>query len=329
MERNPEVLYKEASDSWSRYVSTHGLPDAVVAEVTNICDCADCAHCYLKAVRTNQASSLGILWGAETADTWSKVLSSHENGKPVQIWITGGEPTLNESLDTISEKFKRQGFYTALITNGEKLADKEYCDRLLRLNVLDEMAISIRGVGVLHDLLMLPVENQLWNLVDHKLSSREQIEEIKKQLTGKMDARRFEKSMKGLINCVQHPVKIGLNIDIQAATDMNDIVEEIIKRGGKVDVIYLQVMQESGRAVGQQDLIPNLWRKPDQNMVEEYLSQAHALLERGIVQKIEIIDPLPNEIVKNLNLEGETIYQPIASPAISPEGKLREDVLFP
>jgi len=172
---------------------------------------------------------------------------------------------------------------------------------------------------------MLPADNPLWASAPSNLSYKEQIDFVKSKSNS---VEHFEKTMEGIMNLSEVPkLKIALNIDMQAAGDMEKIVRKIKKRGGRVDNIYLQAQQETGRAKAQPGRLPNLWRKPTVDMVGEYMNQSERLLKEGSVKEIVFIDPLPQEIVDSLNLKKNSLYQPAATPAISPRGKLRGDVL--
>jgi len=318
------IIAEKTTTSWDKYINIHGVPEAVVLDVTNFCNCAECAHCYIKAVKYGK-SDAGVFMDKTTANTWAEILATHSKGKPEQIWLAGGEPTLHPDLEPILKSFKDQGFYTALITNGERFADDRYCQQITSLNSVDEVAVTIRGMGKLHDLFMLPANNPLWMLVPKDQPVSDQIDCVTNRIE---EANHFEKTIKGLLNLSKTNIQIALNIDMQVATDMDKVVDEIVKRGGRVNIIYLQAQQKTGRVEEQPFVVPNTWREPTKEMVVKYLRQAEDLLEQETIQEIRIIDPLPTEIVKDLSLEKEKIYQPSAVPAISPTGKLREDVLF-
>lgn len=289
VEQEPQKLKIEsAKDSWNEYVQKNGVSPAVVFDITNVCDVASCAHCYVNAVKSGNLEDSGNFMEIVTAQVWAETLKQNTQGSPEQIWISGGEPTLHKDLGSVLKLLKDKQFYTALITNGEKLANKEFCERLVLDGNLDEVALTIRGDGVLHDLFMLPADDGIWASASSGASPKEQIDIVKKSKPG--GAEHFEKTMKGIINLSKvSGLKIGLNIDMQAAEDMEKVVREIIKRGGRVDNIYLQAQQETGRAKEQSESIPNLWRKPNVNMVAEYMNQSEMLLKEGLVKKIVLI----------------------------------------
>ncbi len=326
-EQEPQKSITESTkNSWNEYVQKNGASPAVVFDITNVCDVASCAHCYVNAVKPGNLDGSGNFMDIATVQVWAETLKQNTEGSPEQIWISGGEPTLHKDLGSILKLLKDKQFYTALITNGEKLANKEFCERLVLDGNLDEVAVTMRGEGVLHDLFMLPADDGIWASAPSGASPKEQIDIVKKSKSG--GAEHFEKTMKGIINLSKVPgLKIGLNIDMQAAEDMEKVVGEIIKRGGRVDNIYLQAQQETGRAKEQSESVPNLWRKPTKDITREYVTQSERLLKEKLVNKIVIIDPLSNEIVDSLGLKKNPIYQPAATPAISPRGKLRRDVL--
>lgn len=307
VEQEPKKIITESvKNSWNEYVQKNGAAPAVVFDITNVCDVASCAHCYVNAVKPD-------------------TLAQNPESSPEQIWISGGEPTLHKDLGLILKLLKEKKFYTALITNGEKLTNKEFCERLVLDGNLDEVAVTIRGDGALHDLFMRPADDGIWASAPGNVSSKEQINFVKGKASS---ADHFERTMNGIKKLSENPkLKIGLNIDMQAAGDMEKVVREIIKSRGRVDNIYLQAQQETGRAKELQKSVPNLWREPTVNMVGEYMNQSERLLEEGLVKKIVLIDPLPQKIVDSLNLKENPIYQPAATPAVSSIGKLRKDVL--
>jgi len=285
-EQEPQKLINEsARQSWNEHLQSNEVPQAVVFDVTNVCDSPGCAHCYINAVKHgNLENGFGNFMDINTAQVWSDTLASNPKGRPEQIWISGGEPTLHKDLGLILKFLKEKQFYTALITNGEKFEDKEFGKRLASEGNLDEVAVTIRGDGILHDLFMLPADNPIWAGVSKDGSYKEQIDFVKSKSNS---VEHFEKTMEGIMNLSEVPkLKIALNIDMQAAGDMEKIVRKIKKRGGRVDNIYLQAQQETGRAKAQPGRLPNLWRKPTVDMVGEYMNQSERLLKEGSVKEI-------------------------------------------
>lgn len=323
-EQEPQVLTKEiVKNSWNEYLQNSELPQAVVFDVTNVCNSPGCAHCYVNAVMAGDAASINM--DIATVKEWADVLISNPKGRPEQAWISGGEPTLFDKLPSALQLLRENGFYTVLVTNGEKLANAKYCESLISSGNLDEVAVTVRGDGPVHDLFMLPADDPIWASVPKSNLDKDQIDKIKGRVGS---ANRFERTMRGVLNLSKNPeLKIGLNIDIQAAGDMEQVVRKIKEKGGRVDYIYLQVQQEAGRVKESPEVPSNLWRKPTVDMVREYLEQSERLLKEKVVSKVVMIDPLPQGIVDNLKLKENHIYQPSSTPAISPSGKLRSNVL--
>lgn len=322
-EQEPRELNISAKDSWNKYIQENGVSSAVVMDVIHKCN-ARCAHCYEQSGPSTSEITDNPMDMA-TAKEWADILKSNPKGRPEQIWISGGEPTLFECLPDVLGVLKEKDFYTVLVTNGERLENKEYCEKLTSNGNLDEVAVTIRGDGPVHDLFMLPADNSILESVPKGKSDKDQISEMKGRVGS---AKRFERTMRGILNLSKNPeLKIGLNIDIQAAGDMEQVVRKIIERGGRVDYIYLQVQQEEGRAKESSEVPSNKWRKPTEDMVGEYLEQSKRLLEDRVIKKVIMIDPLPRGIVDKLDLKNNPIYQPAATPAVSPRGKLRKDVL--
>ncbi len=58
------------------------------------------------------------------------------------IIITGGEPTLQESLPEILQKIKKMGYLTGIATNG---TNPEMLEELIRKNLLDKIAMDIKS----------------------------------------------------------------------------------------------------------------------------------------------------------------------------------------
>lgn len=68
-----------------------------------------------------------------------EVLKSYP--KSDKLWLGGGEPTTRDNLFSILSKAKNMGFDTAIITNGLKTSDPEYCKKLINTGI-DTIAVS-------------------------------------------------------------------------------------------------------------------------------------------------------------------------------------------
>ncbi|MBM3137225.1 MAG: radical SAM protein, partial [Chloroflexi bacterium] len=101
-----------------------------------------CLHCYNEASRAREEI---------TTVQWKQVLD--------QIWalgiphvvFTGGEPTLRDDLPELIAYAEHLGLITGLNTNGRRLADQSFLDRLLAAG-LDHVQITLESHdAVIHD----------------------------------------------------------------------------------------------------------------------------------------------------------------------------------
>jgi radical SAM protein with 4Fe4S-binding SPASM domain len=95
----------------------------------------DCSHCYNERERAKDELS---------ADEWKKVLNQlWEVGIP-HIVFTGGEPTLREDLPDLIAHAENLGQITGINTNGRKLKDAEYVNKLVQAG-LDHAQITLES----------------------------------------------------------------------------------------------------------------------------------------------------------------------------------------
>ncbi|TET26040.1 MAG: radical SAM protein [Candidatus Bathyarchaeum sp.] len=95
----------------------------------------DCIHCY--AGGPHETPELDT-------DQWKKVI---DRLKKIGVFIftfTGGEPTLREDLPELLQYAQEKGIVTGLITNGRRLKDKEYVQRLVDAG-LDFVQITLES----------------------------------------------------------------------------------------------------------------------------------------------------------------------------------------
>jgi organic radical activating enzyme len=111
----------------------------------------DCALTYRQ--NADGAPEAGLLERARTelgAEEWKTIMGkAWEAGIP-HIIFTGGEPTLREDLVELLEHAESLGQISGLITNGYRLSDSEYLDKLLFAG-LDHVVIVLQ-----------PNEEQTW-----------------------------------------------------------------------------------------------------------------------------------------------------------------------
>ncbi|MCP4231402.1 MAG: radical SAM protein [bacterium] len=105
------------------------------------CDNA-CPHCYNEKTREGETLSL---------DEFKRVIDKvWEVGIP-HITFTGGEPTESPYLVELVEYAEEIGIITGLLTNGRKLADQAFVDKLADAG-LDHVQITIESVdSAIHD----------------------------------------------------------------------------------------------------------------------------------------------------------------------------------
>ncbi len=103
----------------------------------------DCAHCY-NVERPAQSAFSGAAGRELTTDEWKRVLDrAWELGIP-HIVFTGGEPTLHDDLPELITHAEQNGQITGLNTNGRRLADAKYLERLLTAG-LDHVQITLES----------------------------------------------------------------------------------------------------------------------------------------------------------------------------------------
>jgi len=96
----------------------------------------NCGHCYVEADRKGKAE-------LSTGD-WKRVLDNLWKIGIPHVCFTGGEPTLREDLVDLVEYAEDIGIVTGLLTNGVKLADNEFVQRLVEAG-LDHFQITLES----------------------------------------------------------------------------------------------------------------------------------------------------------------------------------------
>ncbi len=95
----------------------------------------DCPHCYVE--RDKEMPSL-------SAQQWRTVLENLWDAGVPHVCFTGGEATLCDSLPELVEAAEDLGQITGLLTNGRRLADRDYA-RLLLGAGLDHVQITVES----------------------------------------------------------------------------------------------------------------------------------------------------------------------------------------
>jgi radical SAM protein with 4Fe4S-binding SPASM domain len=109
--------------------------------VTYRCN-ANCAHCYNARPRN---------YPEIDTQAWFSIIDRiHEIGIP-HICFTGGEATLREDLPQLIHRVQSHGQIAGLLTNGRRLADMAFLDRLIDAG-LDHVQITLEShIPEIHD----------------------------------------------------------------------------------------------------------------------------------------------------------------------------------
>ncbi len=102
----------------------------------------DCAHCYNARPRDFQEM---------TTEKWKQVLDRLWELRIPHVVFTGGEPTLREDLPELIAHAEANGQITGLNTNGRRLIDERYLERLIEAG-LDHVQITVESHdAAIHD----------------------------------------------------------------------------------------------------------------------------------------------------------------------------------
>lgn len=133
--------------------------------VTYLCN-NDCSHCYNVKARSKEELS---------TEKWNAVLEKLWKIGIPHIVFTGGEPTLRTDLPELISFAEMTGQITGINTNGRKLKDKQFVDRLVDAG-LDHVQITLEShKSVIHD-----------RMVQHPGAWEETIAGIKNALATKL-----------------------------------------------------------------------------------------------------------------------------------------------
>jgi len=95
----------------------------------------NCLHCYAKGPHETREL---------TTEQWRLVLTKLFEAQVPAVSFTGGEPTLREDLVELVAATQSIGLVSGLITNGRRLSDKGYAERLYRAG-LDFVQITLES----------------------------------------------------------------------------------------------------------------------------------------------------------------------------------------
>ena len=104
----------------------------------------NCVHCY--AGGPHETSEL-------SAEQWKTVMDNLQKIGVFILTFTGGEPTLREDLPELLQYAQNRGMVTGLVSNGRRLADKEYVKTLEKTG-LDFVQVTLEShKAAVHDLI--------------------------------------------------------------------------------------------------------------------------------------------------------------------------------
>ena len=95
----------------------------------------NCVHCYAGGPHKTQEL---------TTNQWKQAIDKLQKIGVFILTFTGGEPTLREDLPELLAYSQNKGLVTGLITNGRKLADKNYTKKLEKTG-LDFIQITLES----------------------------------------------------------------------------------------------------------------------------------------------------------------------------------------
>ncbi|MDD5073361.1 MAG: radical SAM protein [Candidatus Omnitrophica bacterium] len=113
----------------------HKEPDIVFIDTTNRCN-MNCHICL------NNVLSMGFKFEPRM-EYFDRIFKhyAHRDPKPY-IQLFGGEPTMRNDLFDIIKLGKSYGYSMRVVTNGLKLADEEYCNKLADLGAMINIAFD-------------------------------------------------------------------------------------------------------------------------------------------------------------------------------------------
>jgi MoaA/NifB/PqqE/SkfB family radical SAM enzyme len=310
------------------FVNGSPLDDAIVVELTDICDYGACPCCYLcSQCDSGNEMSDALLLGIMRAIAF---LAS-----PKEIWLAGGEPTvfkqLLKAIGIIHKVLPESEI--CLVTNGFNLADEKFAEKIVSCKAIKEIAITWNSADRdTHSALMTPLTPHEKNWAEVEI-----VDDVKNCIDkDSMAWKSYDLIIQALLNVHKlrqkhgrkDDLRIAINLNINSAYDLSAMVNLIEARGGKIDKVMLQGMKKAGRAKDIPENHPLIWlQEPTIEMMSAYLNQIKKLLRNRQIEEAMFIYPLPNDIVVVMGLEQNAFYQPAATPCIGPTGLFREDVV--
>jgi radical SAM protein with 4Fe4S-binding SPASM domain len=136
------AVHGEAECPWQDLASAEDEPFSIKVSAPYRADLAltyrcqnDCPHCYVE--RSREMPSL-------SCEQWRGVLRKLWDAGIPHICFTGGEATLHDDLVELVETAEDLGQVTGLLTNGRRLADRDYARSLVGAG-LDHVQITVES----------------------------------------------------------------------------------------------------------------------------------------------------------------------------------------
>lgn len=166
-----------------------------------------CGHCYNQKKETRELST----------EEWKKAMRIIWDLGVPHVIFTGGEATLREDLVELTEHAETLGMVTGLLTNGIKLASREYLDELVSAG-LDHVQITLESSNP----------------------------EVHNHMTS---AQSFEETVQGIRNCVEAGIHTITNTTITKvnADGMADTVRFAHSLG--IKAVAANAVINSGKAI--------------------------------------------------------------------------------
>jgi radical SAM protein with 4Fe4S-binding SPASM domain len=191
--------------------------------LTYRCD-NDCLHCYVGRPRD---------FPEQPVQFWKKALDKCWDLAIPHICFTGGEPTLYEGIVQLVEYAEDLGIVTGILTNGRRLRDKEFLDKLVTAGI-DHFQITLE-------------------------SHREDVHDRITRCAGS-----WKETVEGIKNAVATPVYTITNTTLTGlnASEIEKTVDFIASLGVSVfavnGIIYSGRSQESEIGIPEKELAPVL-----------------------------------------------------------------------
>ena len=107
-----------------RTCKIHKNPNLLFVDITNLCN-LNCPICI------NNTPSMGFLF-EPPIEYFERIFDHYAKlDPPPSFQLFGGEPTVREDLPQIIAMARARGLATRVVTNGMKLADEDYCRKLI------------------------------------------------------------------------------------------------------------------------------------------------------------------------------------------------------